>query len=85
MQDAIGHELNIGDYVTATWTNNVALFKIIGTKSQSKSWRNSGSELKLERMFSYPGNKSNGKLVYRFENQVTWVDPDYVTIHLLKK
>lgn len=86
MQDAIGRELNIGDYVTAVWANgDVALFKIAGSRFGNRKWQPRSLELKLERMFSEDWNNSNNKPTYKKESQVTWVDPDYVLMHFLVK
>lgn len=81
--DAIGHPVEIGDYVTAVWSvGEVALFKV---KSFEKAKYGSGIGLRLTREFFQDNCKSNDKTCWRGQSQVTWVHPDWVFLKKLNQ
>ncbi len=94
MEDAIGHLVEINDYVTAVWEcGKVALFQVVGFKNKKTKWAGSEEMFELKRTFkSKPGwisnpdyeSPSNKKPVFKLPSQVTWVDPQYVVLHFLK-
>ncbi len=82
MTDAIGHEVQVGDYVTAVWAYGyVNLFKVIGIKENHRlnDFDKCSPAFKLKRL------QNKGNPVFKKPYQVTWVDPVYVTTFFLKK
>jgi hypothetical protein len=93
MTDAIGHQLEIGDYVTAVWGGgDVALFEIVefrdaGIKRRNGRMRQRHDEIGLSRTWRDGNVKAETqiKLVYKTPSQVTWVDKQQVFLYLLEK
>lgn len=93
MRDAIGHPLEIGDYVTAVWGGGeVALFEIAefrdaGTKRRNGRMRQRHDEIGLHRTWrdGHVKAETQIKLVFKLPSQVTWVDKNYVMLHMLEK
>lgn len=83
MKDAIGHPVEIGDYVTAVfYSSEVTLFKVSDVVFHKRE-----RCVKLERL---KGTKAgefeySSKLIYKSSNQITWVDPQTVTMFYLLK
>ena len=84
MTDAIGRELQIGDFVTAVfYSGEVGLFRIrdFVVKKHKKVYA------KLMRTedtgIDNPGLLTRNKPIYKYSEQLTWVDPGYVAQYLI--
>jgi len=93
MNDAIGHPIEIGDYVTAVWAGgDVQLFEVVefrnaGTVRRNGRMRQRHDEIGLSRSWR-DGNikaETQVKTVYKMPSQVTWVDKNYVMLHMFER
>lgn len=90
MTDAIGHPLELGDFVIAVWASgNVELFEIIELRPHGRYNRKMYHEdhVMLQRHFhsKYVAEETQKKAVRKFCTQVTWVDKQTVFLYLLEK
>jgi len=93
MIDAIGHSIEIGDYVTAVWASgDVQLFEVVefrnaGTVRRHGRLRQRHDEIGLCRAWKdgYTRAETQVKTVYKMPSQVTWVDKNYVMLHMLER
>jgi hypothetical protein len=83
MTDAIGRELKIGDFVMAVFANaELELFKIVNFHVKHRYGTRGRSDECAELVnVIYEDKKS----VYKPKEQISFVDPDYVFLKILKQ
>jgi hypothetical protein len=85
MTDCIGHEINIGDYVTCPfYSGSVSLFEVVGFRKSRRKWL--GTQVALRRTVKIEDFDENRQKrpVYKESDMLTWVDKNYVLLHFLE-
>jgi hypothetical protein len=86
MTDAIGRELKIGDFVMAVFANaELDLFKITGFHDKHRYGTRGHSGECAQMVLANPTEYQSTKSVYKPMGQISWVDPDYVFLKILKQ
>jgi hypothetical protein len=89
MTDAIGQELEKGDFVTAVWANgNVALFEVVDFKENAKTsrgyWARHEAAVVLKRLFNGAAKEeTENKAVKKRVEQVTKVPYEVVRDYII--